>query len=80
MKYSAILLVLFSFANCYNKIKEVPKYNPNKTVESSFNVLDTDDYELLLPSGDQKGVLILFPGYPETPARIKQEFKIIERN
>ena len=36
------------------------------------------DYELLLPNAQQKGVLILFPGFPETPAVVKQEFDIEE--
>ena len=34
------------------------------------------EYELLLPEAEQKGVLILFPGFPETPAVVKQEFDI----
>lgn len=36
------------------------------------------DYELLLPNAQQKGVLILFPGFLETPAVVKQDFDIEE--
>ena len=74
--YSYCLLLLLSA--CYNKVKEVPIYNPDKLVTPSFEVIDTDAYELILPSDKQKGVLILFPGFPETPASIKQEFQIVQ--
>lgn len=76
--YSIYFILLLILSGCYNKVKEVPEYNPNKKTPTVFESSNTNDYELLLPSGEQKGVLILFPGFPETPARIKQEFKIVE--
>ncbi len=78
IKQTFFLTFLITFTACYNKIKEVPTYNPNKLVTSSFEVIDTEMYELILPIGPQKGTLILFPGYSENPARIKQEFQIVQ--
>lgn len=78
MKYFYLFCFLVLFTSCYNKIKEAPAYNPNKTLNPSFEVIDTEAYELILPVIEQKGVLILFPGFPETPARIKQEFQIVQ--
>ena len=78
MKYFYLSFFLVFFTDCYNKVKEAPAYNPNKTINPSFEIIDTEAYELILPGGKQKGVLILFPGFPETPARVKQEFKIVQ--
>ncbi len=74
--YYYCLLLLFSA--CYNKVKEVPSFNPNKKITIALDTIDTKAYELIKPSGEQKGVLILFPGFPETPNTIKQEFKIVQ--
>ena len=43
----------------------------------SFTTNKTEQYELLLPRATQKGVLILFPGFPENPDVVKREFKIV---
>ena len=77
MKYIYLSCLLVLFTACYNKIQEAPKYNPDKQVASPFEVIDTEGYELILPQGKQKGVLVLFPGFSETPASMKQEFKIV---
>ncbi len=44
---------------------------------TSFTTHKTEHYELLLPKAEQKGVLILFGGFPDNPAAIKREFKIV---
>lgn len=49
-----------------------------ETFENSFTTHKTDDYELIIPKGKEKGVLILFPGFPENPDIIKREFKFLE--
>ena len=77
MKFYYYFLLLLLTA-CYNKVKEVPSYNPNKEINLAIDAIDTEAYELIKPSGEQKGVLILFPGFPETPARVKQKFKIVQ--
>lgn len=52
---------------------------PADTTQQNYpNSIETDNYELVLPTIQQTGVLILFPGYSETPARIKNEFKIVQ--
>lgn len=44
---------------------------------TSYTTHQTDDYELLIPKAKQTGVLLLFPGFPETPDVVKREFKIV---
>ena len=44
---------------------------------TSFTTHKTEYYELLLPKAEQTGVLILFGGFPDNPAAIKREFKIV---
>ncbi len=78
MKQLSILLSLCVFANCYNKIQEIPPYNPNKAINLALDATDSEAYEVIKPAGEQKGVLILFPGFSETPANIKREFKIVQ--
>jgi len=77
MKYYYYCLFLFLSA-CYNKVKEIPPYNPNKEVNLALDVTNTETYEIIKPRGEQKGVLMLFPGFLETPERVKQEFKIVQ--
>jgi len=74
--YYCCFLLLFSA--CYNKIKKPSPYDANQTTSAASDVIDTETYELIKPLGEQKGVLILFPGFPETPASVKQEFKIVQ--
>ena len=78
MKHYYLYCLLPLLTACYNKIKEVPPYNPTKKVTLALDAIDTEEYEVIKPSGEQKGVLILFPGFPETPDNIKREFKIVQ--
>ena len=48
-----------------------------RATSTSFTTNKTDHYELLLPKATQRGVLILFPGFPENPDVVKREFKIV---
>lgn len=78
MKYYYCYFFLLFFSACYNKIKEVPPHDANQIISVAFDTIDTEAYELIKPLGEQKGVLILFPGFPETPTKVKQEFKIVQ--
>ncbi|MEM9829278.1 MAG: hypothetical protein AAF944_01495 [Bacteroidota bacterium] len=46
--------------------------------ETSFTVVETNHYELIIPEKKQVGVLILFGGFPETSDVIKREFKVVK--
>ena len=70
-----ILLILFSLS-CNFSNQKIPKTKVNHG--PYYNLIDTENYELILPTSPPKAVLILFPGFPENPARIKQEFKIVQ--
>ena len=72
MKYLFYLFLLL--ANCTSSLEKGSPKNPSKIYTNS---IVTENYELILPAAEQKGVLILFPGFSETPERIKEEFKII---
>ncbi len=48
-----------------------------QATQANYTTYRTDEYELLLPKTAQTGVVLLFPGFPETPDIVKQEFKII---
>jgi hypothetical protein len=48
-----------------------------QATQVNFTTHRTDDYELLLPKAKPVGVLILFPGFPETPDIVKREFEIV---
>ncbi len=48
-----------------------------QVTSTSFTTVETDDYELMLPKGKQTGVLLLFPGFPESPEVVKREFEIV---
>ncbi|MEM1119460.1 MAG: hypothetical protein AAGJ18_03380 [Bacteroidota bacterium] len=73
MRYFYFLLLPICFYNCAASIEQ----QPNDTATKTFiNSIETDNYELFLPTIEQKGVLILFPGFPETPTVIQREFKI----
>lgn len=48
-----------------------------QALQTNYTTHQTDDYELLVPKAAQTGVLLLFPGFPETPDVMKQEFKIV---
>ena len=58
---------------------QVPQDCPalQEVTTTSFTTHQTEHYELLLPRGKQVGVLLLFPGFPETPDVVKREFKIV---
>lgn len=75
MKYTFLLLSYFLLNSCSTPNETTSANNHSKTYTNS---IETSNYELILPIAQQKGVLILFPGFPETPANIKTEFKIIE--
>lgn len=53
--------------------KELPQTSP-----TTYRTLLNEHYELLLPKGEVKHVLILFPGYGENPEGIKREFNIVD--
>jgi hypothetical protein len=58
---------------------QVPQDCPalQEVTTTSFTTQKAEHYELLLPQGKQAGVLMLFPGFPETPDVVKREFKIV---
>lgn len=75
MKYPFFTFLLFFTFACQDSTKNTTN---QATVKKSYtNSIETENYELILPAVEQKGVLILFPGFPETPERVKNEFKII---
>jgi hypothetical protein len=53
--------------------KELPQAS-----QTTYGTRPSEHYELLLPKGEVKQVLILFPGYGENPEDIKTEFNIVE--
>jgi len=70
---------LLSFSFCLLCSCEILENNgANTSQKKSVNSIETENYELFLPTVQQEGVLILFPGFPETPARVKAEFKIVQ--
>ena len=71
-----LLILLFLSSFSINHIREVAEEKTSKSKRSTF--IETENYELHIAEGKQNGVLVLFPGYPENPAVIKSEFKIID--
>jgi len=67
----SLIITLFLFSAC-NGNKSVQQ---NKTAEQT---IITDHFELHTPANQAIALLVLFGGFPETPARIKKEFDIIE--
>lgn len=53
-------------------------FSQNEAESALYKTQENDHYELLIPKGNQTSVLILFPGFPETPEVVKREFKIVE--
>ena len=70
----ALTLVFGILFSCQSPKKQ-PVENPSSYLPTAHKT--TDSFELYLPSGHQAATLILFPGLPETPERVKTEFKII---
>ena len=79
-------LIIFSFSpksfehdvwKMFDNIRTIENCSTLKNV-ISFKTKKTEHYELIIPSGKQNGILILFPGFPENPKIIKSEFKITE--
>lgn len=59
--------------------QDVPLVRNSSTLEGQGYVeKETENYKLIIPEGPQKGLLILFPGFPETPEIMGREFKIID--
>jgi hypothetical protein len=71
MKKLIVLLGVSLLAVCTSR-------SQTEVQETSYNVQENDGYELLIPKGSQTGVLILFPGFPETPEVMKREFSIVK--
>lgn len=71
MRYALLIIVLLKLVACTSSKKK-------DTSNNHPNAIETESYELILPTIQQEGVLILFPGFPETPERIKTEFKIVQ--
>ncbi len=65
-----IILLSFSCKNVGSKESEVDS-------KQDFLEIVNDDYELISPSKNSKAVLVLFGGYPESPADVKEQFKIL---
>lgn len=55
-----------------------PCFSQNEAESVLYKNQENDHYEMLIPEGNQTSVLILFPGFPETPEVVKREFKIVE--
>jgi hypothetical protein len=73
-KFLAILFIFIVFCSC----KDIEKKNIQNAGKVSFQEVNDDNYELVLPTADVKSVLVLFAGFPETPEDIKREFQIKE--
>lgn len=74
MRYLLLFFALGLTGSC-----NFSESTPSDTTQQTYsNSIETENYELILPTIQQEGVLILFPGYPETPVQIKNEFKIIQ--
>jgi len=71
MKYIFSIFILLTLSLCTSTEKKQTSSTPPNSVE-------TENYELILPTIQQEGVLILFPGFPETPTRVKSEFKVVQ--
>ena len=66
------LMALIFLMSCGN-------VGPKETVEATVVGNPTaKEYELIMPEGKVKGLLVLFGGYPEGPNEIKREFQIHE--
>lgn len=61
-----------SFTSCKNS--RIEKAENLEKME--FHEVKNDDYELLKPKTDIRGIIVLFGGYPEKAEDIKREFKI----
>jgi len=71
MKKLIVLLGVSLLAFCTSR-------SQNDIKETSYKIQENDDYELLIPERSHTGVLILFPGFPETPEVMKREFNVVE--
>ncbi len=71
------LLLCFSFSLLCS-CNFLASTSSDSTQKKYPNSVETDNYELISPTIKQEGVLILFPGYPETPKQIKTEFDVIQ--
>ena len=72
-KYVSILLLMLVLAcDDPKQVKELKESVPLGISEIVHN-----DYELFKPTTSVKAVLILFGGYPESPADIKEQFNIL---
>jgi len=70
---------LLFFTSCLIYSCDILENNSSNTTQKVYpNSIETDNYELIQPTIKQEGVLILFPGFPETPTRVKTEFKIVQ--
>ncbi|MEO1626513.1 MAG: hypothetical protein AAFV25_15265 [Bacteroidota bacterium] len=67
------LLFAISLCACHRTQKSAEQTS-HATVTNPF----ADDCEVIRAEGEQKAVLVLFGGYPETPDDIKREFGIVE--
>ena len=67
-KLTTLLLLLLVYTGCLAQ---------DQRTSAPFTTHETDDYELLMPKEKPSEVLILFPGFPETPDVVKREFKIV---
>lgn len=74
MRYLFLLSAFLLICSC-NFLEST---SSDTTQKKYANSIETENYELILPTIKQTGVLILFPGYPETPTQIKKEFNIVQ--
>jgi hypothetical protein len=74
MKYLFAQLLLISFISC----QETNQKKASKSVDSNYQLIVEDDYELHKPVETSNATLILFGGFPENAEDIKREFKILE--
>lgn len=70
-------LLIFFFLCAFSCQKKAIKNTEKATPERDYETIRTSQYELI-KTENQKGLLILFPGFGENFANIKNEFKIVE--
>jgi hypothetical protein len=72
-KFLGLVFIFCLVVSC----KSVKHDSVDNSEVNEYQEITTEDYELSKPTKDASGVLILFGGFPENIARMKNEFKIL---
>ncbi|MEM9916663.1 MAG: hypothetical protein AAF990_01130 [Bacteroidota bacterium] len=74
MKKAYIAILIFTICACSGERALPGKQQPDQGPPSPV----TEAYELIQSTGKEKGLLVLFGGFPETPEDVKREFDILD--